>query len=201
MNKRGTNAVLIIVALLGLALVVWFLLSGDVNFSTSEKDFSTNSFESVNYRLRFLDYVFGEIPTYLDNSIGGTSSVIITIGVWLLLLLAFGDIISMFGSFSKGVSWVIAVVLAILAANLKFITFMSVYVLSIATVFGAYSVVVGIILIFALFIAFHFGSEQVQEWVVRKRRRELQLKAAKKAAEAGAGLNILRSLGRPSRGW
>src|SRR3989344_4617785 len=64
---------------------------------------------------KVLSYVFGPIAKVTNDD---TSSMIITLAVWLLIFITFGDIISSFSTFSSYVSWGAAFLIGIIASNL-----------------------------------------------------------------------------------
>ena len=143
----------------------------------------------------FLDFIYGQVPTLLVDFSNPISAAIIVIGVWVLLFLTFGDIISVFGTFSQPVSWVVALVLAVLAANLKVVLFLSVIGLVLASGLGTIAVFVNIIGIFVVFIGFNYGSDSFRDWVLARKQKELGMRAAMGSAKAKAGLQTLGDIG------
>ncbi len=211
-NKRGksANAGVWIVGIIGAILLIYFLItisSGSIEISTADKDFSKKSFGEINFggsvgtisSLSFFDYIFGGVPKYLTQWVSNdVSALIVSLGVWALLLLAFSDIIFLFGTFGKGTSWLISVILTIIAANLNVITAVAVYALAITAFLGTYAIVASIFLIFVMFILFHFGSSQLRSWVLKRRWQDLKLKAAAGDEEAIRGYATLRKFGTAS---
>jgi len=73
--------------------------------------------------LKFLTYVFGGIPKSLIAEIGATPAIIIILVLFIMLVVSFGDILASFSAFSETTSWILGVLLAIIAANFKVIFF------------------------------------------------------------------------------
>lgn len=142
----------------------------------------------------FLDYIFGTIPGQLFDALGPTSSSIIVIGIWLLFLLAFGDILSLFSIFSKGISWVTAVILVIMVSNLKLVQIVSALFLGFAAIFGAFSVVASIVMVFVLFIAFHFGTSEVRRYIILRRAEDSAIRAVAGGKKAASGIEVLKDI-------
>lgn len=143
---------------------------------------------------KFLDYIFGKIPVYLIVWAGGISASIIVLGIWVIFFLVFLDALTMFGSFSKPVNGIIAFVLTLIIANLKLIMFITVLVLTITAVFGAFSVLASIILIFGVFIAWHFGTSGWREKLIRRRAESYALKASAGGDIAASGVDVLAKI-------
>ena len=150
---------------------------GDTTVADATKQTTPIGDALNNARLNFLSFVFGQVPDYLVGVVGQTSAVIIILGIWLLLLLSFGNIVEMYGTFNRGISWLIAVILVIIVTNLKLVTFLSVFMLVFAAGLGAFAVFLNIIGIFVIFILFNFGSTAFMKWVVARRNLSLSMLA------------------------
>ncbi len=159
---------------------------------------TTSNNEILGPRAAFLDFVYGQIPSFLIEWTNETSALIIIIGIWVLLFLSFGDILSLFGTFSPAISWIIGGVLAIIAANFKILSFISVVGLVLASGLGTIAVFVNIIAIFIIFILFNYGKQEVREWVWKRKVAELKLRAAMGSAKAEAGLTTMAEIGKTS---
>lgn len=150
---------------------------------------------------RAIDYIFGDVPQYLiERTSGGSggngiSAAIIIIGLWFLLFLSFADIVRLFGTFNAVTSWISAALLAIIAANLKFVMFVGVFALSITAGLGAVSVFAGLILAFVLFLGVQFGSEKLRDFAEKKKRSEMRIRAAMGSTKAVEGLKGLKEIG------
>ena len=213
MNKKGgfTGIAKIVLWVGGIYLllsVLSFLILGyglaefvekEVETKISDAVRNTESFGVVfASQFAFFDFIFGQIPSYLINFTNNTSAAIIIIGIWFLLLLTFGDVMSIFGTFSKTASWAIAIVLVIVAANIKIITWIAVVGLVLAAGLGAAAVFVNIIGIFIIFILFNYGSDEIREWVIERKRKEMGIRAAMGSGKAKAGLQTLAEIGETS---
>lgn len=143
-----------------------------------------------------LDFIIGRVPQYLIDQVGSpTSASIIILGIWLILLFTFADILSIFGLFSKATSWVIAAVLSIIAANLKLLSFISVFSLVFTAAFGALSVFMSIILVFAVFLGINLGIDSLRVFAVKRSISEAKIRALKGSEAAREGLDALKKIG------
>ena len=213
MNRRGAGEGGGFKGLLGLITVVGVVFVAIATFSyftTGQFGFDavfrqekiiiavqeTISFEAAfgNGNLVILTYIFGRIPTYQVDATNLASAVIILIGVWLLLFLTFGDILSLFGTFSTPISWFIALILAIVAANLKFVVWLSIVGLVLASGLGAIAVFVNLIGIFIVFILFNYGSNAAREWVLHRKISSLKLRSAMGNAKVLEALKALKQI-------
>jgi len=140
------------------------------------------------------------LEKFLFFLIGWTSepsAAIIIIGIWLLLLLAFGDILTLFSMFSKPIAWVIAVVLAIIAANLKAVMFMAVILLAVSAFLGAFAVVGGIGTAFVMFILFHWGTSKFRRRLMVRRAEDVAMRAVAGGAKVKG---VIKGLGKIGEG-
>lgn len=148
---------------------------------------------------KFLDYFFGKIPNYLILWAGGISASIIVLGIWFIFLFVFLDAINMFGNFNKATSVIIAFVLTIIIANLKLMMFVSVIALVITSIFGAFSVLASIVLVFGLFIAFHFGTSSIREKLIMRRAESYALRASAGGEVAASGIGVLSKIAQEAK--
>jgi hypothetical protein len=111
-----------------------------------------------------------------------------------MFLLVFGDIVQLFGMFSKGVSWMIAIILAIIIANIQIIKVIAVGALTITSVLGAFSVLASILLIFVLFFLFHFGTEKWRNKMIMRRAQSAALRATAGGKKAASAVGILKDI-------
>lgn len=211
MNKRGASAgiiwavILIIIILAGLIKFDVGGIRSVLNPATMKANLAMGgtSFGSINLfgkgkssSLSFLDYVIGKIPTYLIDNLGGgneaeTSAAIIIIGVWIIFFFAFYDMVYLFGTFSPPVNYAFAVVMAVITANLKFMSALTVYMLTITALFGALSIIIALIGIVVMFFLWHTGSNALRDKVMERRNQDFRLRAGVGAAKAAAGIEDL----------
>ena len=126
----------------------------------------------------------------------GVSVLIVYIMLWLILFVAFSDIVVVFAPFSKPmIGWIIGAALTIIAAQLQFVFTLASWAAVILAYFGTFSVFVGIAFAFVAFIAASIGSEWLREWVVGRKIAMLKTRAAEGSAEAKEGLKFLKELG------
>jgi hypothetical protein len=116
-------------------------------------------------------YIFG---TPLNSELSGT---IITIAVWLILFFTFGDIIATFSSFSVWVSWVIAGLMTLVAANVGLLGQLMVILTSIFVWAGAVAVYLGLGTAFVAFVAVNFGAQRMKKWIMRRKAMMMANKA------------------------
>lgn len=203
----GALAIVILIVILIGAFIV-FYNSDTLNAADAAKSAWTEppvGFEDAkvfdsNF-FKFFDYVFGKVPGHLiDWTENGFAAGIIVIGMCAMFLLMFGDIFSMFGSFSKPVSWVIAAVLTVIVANLKLIILVSSYALVFTALFGSLSVLFSVILVFGFFILFHFGSAGFRQWFMYRRIQDEGMKIIAGGAKAAGGLTVLKGVADAAKG-
>lgn len=207
LNRRGLDSSNYgIIAILVILLIVTIAVVG---YSSEAKQVYKNrmgepsvSFGTAwkNDGFKFLDYIFGKIPSFLAEWRGDDSGMkigasIITIAIWFLFLLVFGDIMTTFGFFSKTVGWLIGAILTVVAANIQLLKFVSIVGLSVTAIFGTASVLLGIAWIFVMFVLFHFGSSGLRRWVVLRREQDEGLNALRGAMRAGAGIEAAAAVG------
>ena len=215
MSKRGRSAVAFMAFAFIIVFVVIFAIivfgGGFDNFSSDVKSllptvegdtFAQRISASTelgkvlgNEDLNFLKYIFGNVPDYLIALTGGNdsngssfSAGIVIIGIWFLLLLSFADIVRLFSTFNTATSWIAAFVLTIIAANVKLVMVVAVFMLTITAGFGAFSVFAGIILAFILFLGVQFGSDYLREFAEKRKMSEMRMRAAMGSARAAEGL-------------
>lgn len=205
MNKRGISGnVGWMIALIAIVLITIYVIIATPQ--TTEVFKNRMGEPSVSFgdawdndAFRFLDYIFGKIPSHLiewreDASGLEIGASIITIAIWVLFLLTFGDIMTTFGFFSKQVGWMVAVVLAIIAANIQILKFVSVVGLSVTAIFGTASVLLSLLWIFVLFVLFHFGSGGLRRWVMIRRAEDSAMRAVAGGKKAAAGIDVLKDI-------
>ena len=209
-NKRGQGwdwgvivpTIIVIGVILFISYLIWGFPSNlgsapDQTPSIGEAVKDAKSFGDIfeNPRAAILDNIFGKVPPFLINLTSDISAAIIIIGIWLLLVLTFGDILSVFGVFSPMIGWITGIVLGIIAANIKVVMYFAVVALIITYGLGALSVVLSIILTFGIFIAFNFGTQKLRQMLLNRKMTELRLRAATGSAKAKAGLETLAEIG------
>jgi hypothetical protein len=220
MNKRGAkekgafhmvgHIMWTSLAFLIVGVGVW-LLSGalgggyyqDVIGTTlSEAVFDTTGYgATLHESLSFLDFVFGEVPNYLLGWLGwpdagaGISASIIVIGIWVLMFLIFGDIVSMFGTFNTTVAWLVALVAVVIAANVKVIAFFAVFGLVLFAGLGTLAFALNLVLVVAVFFAFNYGTNTFRDWALERRVGQLKMRTTIGRAKAREGYKALAGIG------
>ena len=113
-----------------------------------------------------LKYLFGSMTNVSGNAI---SNMIVTVAVWLLILITFGDIISTFSTFSSKVSWMIAFLVAVIAANLGWMTGIIAALTGLFAFVGLAAVYVGLGAAFFAFIVINLGLVKFKQWIINRR--------------------------------
>jgi len=218
LNKRGQTVevggltkFLIVAGIFVGIIALWGLITGSwpwqaesfLGIDTLSQALNTLvGYEKVfdNGNLKFLNYIFGNVPQYLiDNTIGKEISAgIIMIGIWLMFFLIFSDIAVLFSTFRPFIGWIIGFVLTIMAANLKITTYLAVFVTAFTAGFGVLSVGVALVLMFILFLMFNFGSEAVRSWIVARKTSEIDMRARIGRTRMVEGAETAAALGRTS---
>lgn len=193
-NKRGAGVPVFVWWLLGFIVVIiaitilintpaWKIITA---FSPAVIDQTSTSFgEYLGEGFEFFGYLFGEIPTFLVSiTTNKWSPVIVVIAMWLLMFVTFGDIIATFGSFDSRVAWISALLITVIAANLKFVISILAFFVGILSIFGGAAVVLGIGTAFAAFIGVNLGIRSMAPWIMR---RKAMMHAAKNAIETEKG--------------
>lgn len=157
---------------------------------------------------KFFNYIFGKVPNYAINSLGegagdagsGISAGIIIIGIWALIFLFFSDIFKLFlGMGGPVVPWIAAALLAVIAANLRLLSIVSVYLLTVFAAFGALAVLFAIGSVFVLFIAFHFGSAGLRSKLILRRAEDEGLKAVAGGKFAASAITVLEEIAKKAK--
>ena len=126
---------------------------------------------------KFLQYTFGETIEY--GGISEISAAIITVAIWLLFFLTFSDIIATFSSFSKWVSWLVGLLLAIIAANMGFIIKLAAVLTGIFAFLGTLAIFAALGAALFAFVAVNLGMWKVRGWILK---RKAMMSAAKQEA-------------------
>ena len=140
----------------------------------------------------FIGFVIGGVPSSMISlSTTKFGALIALVAIWGMFVLALGDILKNFGSFSKGVSWGIAILLGIAAANLKIISSFAGWSTAIFAGLGIFAIYAGLLasLVAFFIVEWGLGGEGIGDWIFRRKmlqtaaREEIKTKAgAKKVA-------------------
>ncbi len=119
------------------------------------------------------------------SGFGGGSETVVQLMIWLILFVAFADILELV--FSDVTRWAIGFGLAVIAANVGIVSGMNVFLFSMAAGLGGFSVAAVISITFIAFLAAHFGLEWAVMWIKNARRmKSVREGTAKVAAGAEA---------------
>ena len=200
MNRKGAGGadwVIYVAIAVGLVFVTIWITGNPFSGSSLGVSFSQGLASSHSFteywgeRAGFLDYIFGGIPGGIDSLVSPKTIPFLVIGVWLLIFLTFGDILSVFGFYTKPIAWLIALILAVLVANLKIVTMLLLGSLVLTSALGAFSVIASIVGIFAIFIAFHFGTAAFRERIILRRAQDVAIRAVAGGKIAASGATVL----------
>lgn len=190
MNKRGaiqgiliSLGVIIAFVALGFFLVgtgFWENITSEVPTDTTTEGFA-NTFVGENFD--WLKYIFGGVPVWLSAQTSHNNAAIIVFAVFILMMVTFADIINMFSTFSKGTSWIAAIAIAIIAANLKAVATLLAVFIGIFSFLGGLAVIVGLGAAFVAFVITNLGVGSFG-WI-KKRRAMMGAEVLASKIEAG----------------
>ena len=195
LNKRGQTtgwfwAVIFVLLIFGIIAAAYFFLGSSVFSKISQSasaavETTSESFKDIlGKSFVWMDYIFGGISKFLIETTSSSSATIITIAVWLLIFLTFGDIFATFSTFNKGISWAIAFLLAVIAANLKAVIVISTLFIGLFSFLGTLAVLGGLAAAFVVFIGLNWGISSLGPMIMR---RKAMRAAEKSSIEAEAG--------------
>ncbi len=141
----------------------------------------------------FIGFVIGGVPSSMISlSTTKFGALIVLVAIWGMFVLALGDILNNFGSFSKGVSWGIAVLIGIAAANLKILSSFAGIFTAVFAGLGIFAIYAGLFSSIAVFfiVEWGLGGEGMGNWIFR--RKMLQT-AAKEEIKTKAGAKKVAS--------
>jgi hypothetical protein len=200
-NKRGMSFALAS-GIIGTVLLIVFAVVGFSYLGNviTINDVEVPSMDTVGFEdskvfglksAKFLNYIFGEVPIYLTAWATGVSAGIIMIGLWVVLLVTFGDVMSLFSMFRESIGWLIAVVLTIVAANVKLLTYVSVVALSLTAGLGVIAIFLSLALVFILFVGFNFGTSALRKKLIERRAEDAALEATAGGIKAASAIEVL----------
>src|SRR3989338_1263032 len=157
--------------------------------------FEVNPFETIGENI--MQYVFLGTSTLDDvqtSSTGGLAQpalVLVALMVWLIIFVAFGDILENFSAFSVGIGWIVAFAIAVIAANTKLSISMLVWITSAFAWAGTVAVYAALFAAFIAFFAVNWGIGSLSNWL--KTRNEM-IRANTGKYRAAAGLRALTAV-------
>jgi len=206
MNKRGAGMPKFLVWLLFVLAVVgvfWVLaVSGLISFGGIDFDTTTQGFDEVyGSGFKFLNFIFGGVPQWTDSLVGPNSAAIITIAMFFLLFITFGDILAVFSTFSKSVSWFAGFLLAVIVANLKGVVgILAVFIGVFGGIGGGLAVTLGMLAAFVAFFAVNFGIGSLGPWIMRRKAmmkaQESDIRSQQGATAVNSAIKGMKSIGK-----
>jgi hypothetical protein len=140
-----------------------------------------------NPALNFLSYIFGEIPNAVIDATSPVGSIIVTIAIFMILFLMFGDILDAFGTFSsRSVAWTIGIALTIIAANFKLVMIFGSVGFALVSGIGILAVLLGILVPFLSYGLLHILIlGKLKAWTLN---RKGEIKGAKSLNKFSRGI-------------
>jgi len=186
-NKRGATTWLWVIVGIVVILTVASFYLGDISSAFSQINLKNAQKVSATIQstgnvvidsiVKGLDYVIGEVPSNLVESSGPVNAVIVLVALWVIIILMFGDILSNFGGFSREISWVIAILLGIVGANLKMMTAIAAILTAIFLPLGIFAAYAGLFAAFVAFFAVEWGIQSMMPWVMRRKGAQEAVRA------------------------
>ncbi len=132
----------------------------------------TFGMETSNNRLNHIfptifRFIFGQ--PYKIEGVEDVSVLILTIAVWLLVFLTFGDIISTFSSFKKWISWIISLLIAIIIAQFNFQVRFVLFLSRVFSMAASTAVFVGLGGAFFAFVVVNLGLWNLRKWILHRK--------------------------------
>lgn len=191
MNKKGAalwyalSGILALVVIFG---VVYYIIptSDEVQTFTHPKDILQEQFapseggagqNAVTLFGNVLGFIIGKIPDNMIASSGNMSSLIILICFWIMLALLFGDVLRNFSTLSSGISWAVAVLMVVIAANLNFLANFVSVLTGVFIGLGVFAVYASLLSSFLVFFAVEWGIGSMAPWVMRRKGMQRALKS------------------------
>ena len=215
MNKKGANVafpIVIVLVIIFLMIIVDVALGEEFNLIPRGVDFANHYGNARGFEEAFsspafkpLNYLFGYIPQILIDITGGGSGTtpdnlvsagLVIIALWTIIFLIFADIMNVFGPFSKYVNWAVAVLFAIIGANIKLVSYVAVYFLVIFSTFGSFAILLSLFMPILIFILFHFGGQTIRTWVILRRAQDRAIRAVAGGKEAAGAIEGLGEIGK-----
>lgn len=141
-------------------------------------------------------YVFfgtEDISIDVTTTTGEIGGIITAFMIWLIIFAGFGDILENFSAFSKGIAWVIAFAIAIVAANVGIIQSGIVALVGLFAWLGTFAMFAAMLSAFVAFFAVNWGMSGLTRWL---KNRQTMLKSATGRTYASEGLRTLKTVGK-----
>lgn len=144
------------------------------------------------YDLDFFDKMAQSVPQIFG--ITKVSTVIIFFFFWLITLVVMKDILEIAAPFSQGVTWLVALGLTIVVAQLGGIVWVSVYMIGFVATLGAASVWIFLLLLFGLFLLTLLGNNLLQKVALKMRIIKETNRSQVGAGEVSNAISGLRKI-------
>jgi len=144
---------------------------------------------------KYLFFGTESIDFDVTTTTGQVGGLITALMVWIIIFVGFGDILENFSAFSKGIGWVMAFAISIVAANVGLIQAGVINLVKIFAWAGTAAMFLALFAAFVAFVAINFGSKSLFDWV---KRRQNMIHAATGKQLAGEGFEVLTDIGNRS---
>lgn len=166
--------------LTGNAVMTGYQVLDRGQFSPTQPTTWAQLINSDNPAVNILRYIFGTPVSLLTVE----SSIIVTIAIWLLMFVTFGDIISTFSSFGMGkkkkwTAWAIAFLIAVVAANIGIVFKIALIATTVFASIAVVGVYLGLGAALAVFLLVNLGITGLSKWILK--RQALMYAATAKA--------------------
>jgi hypothetical protein len=170
-SKKGEGRNVAGFVIVGLLLLVFlfFIVYLTITYSklAVNETLKWNEVIGENPIATLMTYIFGDVT--MPSDVNTISATIITVAVWLLLFVTFGDIVATFSTFTPYVSWIIAFLISVIAANLGFVVKFVGAMTAIFSILGALSIYLGLGAAFVAFVVVNLGIWSLRGWVLKRR--------------------------------
>lgn len=171
MNKRGTGwadffkwgvhkGYLVVLGLVILAALIMLAvnnLNGLSNlWNEAQSGFGLETIGGMPDFAKYFNYIVGTVPSKLISSLGDVTAMIVYLVIFAMLVLSFGDIMHRFSLFSPAIAWILGILLAVVAANVKLVALIAIISFSLVATAGVVAVAFGLLAPFVIFACLNF---------------------------------------------
>jgi|TARA_Y100000310_G_scaffold238278_1_gene241651 hypothetical protein len=153
----------------------------------------------------FFEIILGPISAEVRSKVpSDASAYAVIIAIWLIVFVTFFDIINTFSTFGRGTSFLVALGLGVIAANIGWINKVFLWVAGAFISFGMFSVWISLLGAFFIFFAVNWGITGLGPWIMKRKAMMLGAKAnvktMKGATKLRGTLEAIEEVGEGMRG-
>lgn len=130
------------------------------------------------------------------ESVDTRAALMIYLMIWLIMFLAFTDIVRLFSPFNNAVGWIMGAALTIIAAQLTLLFIISKYAVFALSYIAVGSIWLTLFWTFILFLFASFGSQWAMRLALRKKIFRRTMTANMNIANVDSGLKVLKKVGK-----